>query len=210
MTHSKPILNARPQELPNDAIGLPAAERYSENLNPFYNKDSQPSEGQVLKNIQGNVQVIGESGLKMPLPTNIIFNQVKLGKGIEASYGYDENSNVGMTMVSHKTPMAADEVLTTIKANANTVGIPNVTGVDFSSFGQAQKIKAISGSGLGDAALWRGKNSQGEEVYIGYAPRLDKQGVYIVIMSGPNNYFEDNEGYLDNLYSNMQVAPSPR
>lgn len=64
------------------------------------------------------------------------------------------------------------------------------------------------GSGFGAGTMWNGKLANGENVTAVYIPRADKQGSYLFVLSGPEAYFNANDGAFDSVYEKAQALPS--
>ncbi|MGE3385770.1 MAG: hypothetical protein AB7K41_03470 [Bdellovibrionales bacterium] len=170
----------------------------------------EPTQGEVLMAIRDSVKPMPNMALNIALPAHMTFNSLSLGKGNSGSYAFDAKTGVGMAVVALAQNLTPAQLMNLVRAQESKPEIPNLQGVLVGSFSQPREVPAIQDSGLAQALIWSGKNRQGAEVHIAYAPRLDQKGVHVIIMSGSKDYFDQNDDYLDYLYRNMRAGPQAK
>lgn len=148
-----------------------------------------------------------ETYLNVPLPANFAYSKLDIGDGFEGIYGENDHQKAKLTGIAYNKLATPEQVTEFLKTDADS--IPNISKNPVQFMSNAEKLPPPpEGSGLGHGTIWNGKLSNGDSVAAVYIPRADGKGSYLFVLSGPEAYFENNDGSFDSVYEKAQAIPA--
>lgn len=162
------------------------------------------NELQTQRSIEAVQSFTKDAFIKAPLPANFNYTKLDMPEGFVGIYGFDSQSKARVTGLAHNRTATPEEVARFLKTDADS--IPNMAKNQLSHISPPETLPQLPmESGLNAGKLWHGALQNGEQVAIVYLERSDKKGSYLFVLSGPNSYFERNDGAFDSLYDNART-----
>lgn len=85
--------------------------------------------------------------------------------------------------------------------------IPFLAGEKGFSWSKPQVLPQVPGSGLKEAKIWSSPASDGTELWVSVVSREDGQGSYLLMMKNSASFFDQQEGYLEQIYNELKAQP---
>lgn len=133
------------------------------------------------------------------LPKNLHYAELDLDEGIAGIRGTGTGDIKDFSILGTKkkvTPQMATAFL-----NEANSGVPTAKGVRFKGKSKV-KVKAPAGKGISNIEII---DSSNPNVKAALVTRSDGKGTYLFVLRGQSGFFNNNEGFLDNMLKNFQA-----
>lgn len=148
-----------------------------------------------------------EAQIELQMPGSFEYTTLNTDEGFAGIYGEDSQQNAKLTGLAYNKVATPQQVTAFLKEDADS--IPNIAQNPISQMGGPQTLPPPPPeSGFSGGTLWNGKLANGESVAAVYIERADKQGSYLFVLSGPDAYFNNNDGAFDSVYEKAKALGS--
>jgi hypothetical protein len=138
--------------------------------------------------------------IKANYPEDLHYRQLDLDDKITGIMGTGGGQIKTLTILATRMTVSTTQVADFLSEENN--GVPSVRNLKFSRKA-LREVSSSSHSGLGKVTILRSINSK--SIYAALVPRKDRQGTYLFILESNPDFFDNNEGYVDKLFSSLKA-----
>lgn len=156
------------------------------------------AQSKVAKN---RFESLAHINLKWPQDLNYL--EIDLDDNMLVVYGYNHESNTGLTAAARPKTTSMEEVMLYLKTEKDD--IPNLDGRKIQNYSNPVNIPfANMKPGIESIEVMQADLDDGSKANFGIINRKDKKGSYIFVYTAPQSQLE-NDGYFDAIFDSMQV-----
>lgn len=201
-----------PESSPYSASGGLKEEKADESEQPQENngEDAEKVEGvqaEITKKVEERKrqQEVVRNNFKsllqvdINLPKNLHYAELDLDEGLAGIRGTGSGDVRDFSILGTKKKVSAQ--LATAFLNESNSGVPTSQGARFTGKSKI-KVKVPPGKGISKIEVIDSSNPNVKAALIS---RADGKGSYLFVLKGQSGFFENNEGFLDNMLKNFQA-----
>lgn len=149
-----------------------------------------------------------ETYLEFNAPKSFQFAKLELEDNFAGIYGEDARQNAKITGLAYKGNATVNDAAKFLRTDADS--FPNLAKNPIVKFDDKKSLpKPSEDSGFSSGTLLTGTLRNGDSMAAIFMERADKQGVYMFVISGPQTFFQQNDGAFDSIYDKAK-ALSPK
>lgn len=204
--------SAKPSAQTHPTSGIPTAEEYESRVAankkaptnmPDMNQIKDYYEQQSLKaltDFTNTAKLRFKAPMKMNFQTLDLHDNVLVG-----TYGASEDKKTGMTVLATKLNPTNQTVASFLKESSGE--IPNLKGKNISWTKDPKTFPAPKQTGITEAKVWVGVDSQGNSYAAALMPRSDANGTYLFVYNSPGKKMFENDDYFQRMLSEIRTSP---
>lgn len=174
-------------------------------------RPTQSPSNRTAKQSDSTADAIGPflkaSYLNATLPANIPFRASKLDSPTMTAI-QGTGPNLQVAIVAAKGVYSREHILDFISSQNTQIAVFDRMGIKFNPI--PTQVKPKPESHLAVADLYAGQYINGDRIAVLVSPRLDKNGMYMVVIASPANQFAEKAKDLLSIYQSMIALPLNR
>lgn len=149
---------------------------------------------------------LAEAKIQIRLPPDLRFERFDFDNGMPMLASVNKNARMGFAVFAAKGVFSPAEAIGFFKSDMFN-SIPNTKGKTLLDLAERRVLPAVQGSGLSEVFMWRGRLSDRNDLHIALVRRQDGKGTYMLIVTGSESMFSENEGLFERMYLEMKAVP---
>lgn len=147
-----------------------------------------------------------EAKILIKLPRELRFERFDFEDGTAMLTSVNRHPKMGMTVFAAKGEYSPQDAIAFFESELFG-NIPATKGAKLLGLSERRVLPPIQGSGMEEASRWRGKLSDRNNIHVVTFRRQDGRGTYMLIFTGSEKMFFDNEGLFEQMYLQIKALP---
>jgi hypothetical protein len=197
-----------------DSVGIPTGKSSAESGIPVPQSQPQntvattppPVPPMVAESIRVQTEFQKIAQANIPLPEDLIYRDLEIDDKMASVYGFNSATKVGLSMLAYPKEATPKEAIDFFRESASL--FPNTAEERIVNVNEPREMPAAPGSGIRGATWWSGETQAGTKLHIVLIRRSDGMGSYMMVMTGPPAYFDNNEDRFEQMFNRFKTQPA--
>lgn len=147
-----------------------------------------------------------EAKIRIKLPRELRFERFDFEDGVAMLTSVNRHSKMGLTVFAAKGDYIPQNAIAFFQ-NEMLSSMPGTKGTRLMGLSDRSVLPPIQGSGMIEASKWQGRLSDRNDIHVVMFRRQDGRATYMLIFTGSEKMFSDNEGFFEQLYLEIKALP---
>ena len=158
------------------------------------------------RSLDAKEKFLAEAKIQIRLPPDLRFEKFDFDNGMPMLASVNKNAKMGFAVFAAKGVYAPADAIAFFKTEMFN-SIPSTKGKVLVDLVERRVLPAVPTSGLGEIYMWRGRLSDRNDLHVALVRRQDGKGTYMLIVTGSEGMFSENEGLFERMYLEMKAIP---
>lgn len=147
-----------------------------------------------------------EAKIRMKLPRELRFERFDFEDGTAMLTSVNRHTKMGLTVFAAKGDFSPQSAIAFFQSDLFG-SLPATKGTKLTSLSDRTVFGPIQNSGMLEASRWEGRLSDRNDIHVVTFRRQDGRGTYMLIFTGSEKMFSENEGFFEQMYLEIKALP---